>query len=93
MSKNFRREQFGNSGFAKFPDYTKTLPPPSGKNEENKKPINLMQLLRPRNRFKKVTFLKIAAGQDGGCQNESKSKLFNFRLQRTYVRVHALTKR
>ena len=41
MSKNFRREQFGNSGFAKFPDYTKTLPPPSGKNEENKKPINI----------------------------------------------------
>ena len=41
MSKNFRREQFGNSGFAKFPDYAKALPPPSGKNEENKKPINI----------------------------------------------------
>jgi len=41
MSKNFRREQFGNSGFAKFPDYAKTLPPPSTKNQENKKPISI----------------------------------------------------
>lgn len=41
MSDNSRRGTFGNSGFAKFPDYAKTLPPPSNKNQENKKSVNI----------------------------------------------------